>query len=144
MQIRFSFQVRMAMQVAICIAKEVEHLLGIQNYTAHIQLGNDVPMPAERGQETCQPVLLSVGGRTTFRFEGGTVVRVELVDVGGEYPNGRHCEQWEVVRAEARYYPRNLALEKAGKKISRRFNGADLQRLQQVPGWGWYHPHVAV
>lgn len=110
MKVYFNFRTRQAMQVAMAVAEELE-----------------------RGT---RPVLLSIKN-TTFRFEGGAVIKVYLS--GGKYiENGNPpIEEWMVTHCEVRYYPRETDYRKKREEVW------DAKRLLalKTTRW-WWHPHV--
>ena len=107
MKIQFSHEVRSAMSVATAVAEEI--------------------------QNGRRPVLLSISG-TTFRFEGGVVVRVNMVDLDQFAECWRdHYQQWVVTDCEVRR-------PAGGEKVVECW---DWVRLLELKGKRpWWHPHV--
>lgn len=121
MKVQFSFQVRQAMTVATAVAEEVENNSQLEKKFC------------EKRYEL-RPVLLSVSGMT-FRFEGGTVVKVHLVDLNEE--RTKLPQEWVVTHVEIRY--RTLSLYD-GDQISETWGADKLDRLKEIRPW--YHPNV--
>jgi len=120
MKIKFPFETRQAMQVATAIAasRTGDHrsvLLGIYG-------GGSNPT-------------------TTFRFEGGLVVKVCLSDVGefnGQGPWRRYCQCFVVTSAQVITW----AYEEGERVRASEVWGPDrLRELRESPV-GWWHPHV--
>ena len=111
-QVEFPFQIRMAANVAYAVAEDLENGF--------------------------RPELLSISGVTpTFRFQGGVVVRVNMIDLDTFTESWRtpHSQDWIVTSVEVRYYPKNSA-----EKVSEAW-GAD--RLSELKARRpWYHPRV--
>lgn len=123
MKIQFSFKVRQAMQVACVVAEEIAN---------NPALGG---LPSATAKNGIRPVLLSISG-TTFRFEGGTVVRVHLV--GGREDG---TEGYGVTRVDIRYRPhQEYAVSLSDEKVSETW-GADKLLVLKEARW-WWHPHV--
>lgn len=116
----FSFQERQALQVATAVAEDVEN---------NSQIGWEF---CEKRYEF-RPVLLSVSG-TTIRFEGGTVIKVHLVDLNEKSKGPR---DWVVTHVEIRYRPLSL---NGGDKISETWGADKLSKLKGCRPWG--HPNV--
>jgi len=128
MKTQFSFQIRQAMQVAIAVAEEV------QNNTRGRSFG-------ERQEREVRPVLLSIRGTVpTFHFEGGTVVKVQMVDLDQFTESWRtpHIQNWVVTHCEVRYYRRDTHAK--GEKISEVWEADKLSVLKKSRPWGL--PHV--
>lgn len=117
----FSFQERQALQVATAVAEEVEN---------NSQLGWGF---CEKRYEF-RPVLLSVSGMT-FRFEGGIVVKVHLVDLNEK--NKRLPCEFVVTHVEIRFRP--LSLD-GSDKISETWGADKLSKLKERRPW--WHPNV--
>ena len=112
-QVNFPFQVRQATNVAYAVAEEV---------------GNGL-----------RPELLSIAGATpTFRFQGGTVVGVNMVDLDTFTESWRtpHSQDWVVLSVEVRYYAHHTDSE----KISEVWEAEKLSELKTRRPW--YHPRV--
>ena len=130
MKTQFSFQTRQAMQVALAIAEEID------NNTKHGR-----PFGERREQEV-RPVLLSIQG-TTFRFEGGTVVRVNMIDCDQFTESWRtpHSQDWVVTHADVRYLLYHPGTHTPVEdKTSEVWGAEKLLELKEVRSW--WHPHV--
>jgi len=126
MKARFDFWTRQAAGVASAVAEEIE------NNTAY---GRCIGEP--HPEVGIRPVMLSITG-TTFRFEGGIVVKVHLVDVGRFSP-----ADYRVSGVDIRYYrmnPHNLRpVEGEGKRTE----VWGVEKLLALKGYRpWWHPHV--
>lgn len=129
MKAQFSFKTRQAMAVATAVAEEIEN------------------NPAYSGSPTAtnavRPTLLSICG-TTFRFEGGTVINVHMVDMDTFTTESwctPHMQDWVVTHADVRYRPyRPYADSPLGDKISQTWEANKLSDLKTRRPW--YHPHV--
>ena len=132
MKTQFSFKVRQAMQVASAVAEEVD------NNTKHGHLFG------ERREHEVRPVLLSIQG-TTFRFEGGTVVKVNMIDCDQFTESWRtpHVQDWIVTHVEVRYFPyRPGTYSPIEEKTSEVWEAEKLLKLKEVRPW--WHPHVVI
>ena len=130
MKTQFSFKVRQAMQVASAVAEEID------NNTKHGRLFG------ERCEQEVRPVLLSIQG-TTFRFEGGTVVKVNMIDCDQFTESWRtpHSQDWVVTHADVRYLPYHPGTYTPVEDKTSEVWGADkLLALKEVRPW--WHPHV--
>lgn len=108
-RMNFSFKTRMAMQVAFSVAEEIVCMDGGWR----------------------RPVLLSVRSNgLCFHFEGGTVVKVHLLEVG------EYAEEYVVTHVDVRYY----AGKRSEGKISEIWEAEKLLELKERR-W-WWHPHV--
>lgn len=111
MKIYFSYETRCAFSVATAVAEEIQ---------GH------------------RPVMLSVSGNT-FRFEGGIVVKVNMIDLDQftEVWRTPHTQQWVVTHCDVRY---PVVETETGEKVSETW---DWDRLTELKGRRpWYHPHV--
>jgi len=127
------------MQVAMAVAEEIENNAW-RGY-------HDFGIWRERHEEV-RPVLLSLQG-TTFRFEGGTVVKVNMVDLSKFQESWRtpKMEEWVVTQITVRYYPvdstsREMVLRgrRSGQKVEEIWGHDELMALKKVRPW--HHPHV--
>lgn len=120
MKVRFSFQIRQAMQVAFAVAEEVEN-----NTSKSYPFG-------QRREHESRPALLSIRGVVpTFHFEGSLVVKVHMVDLDKFTESWRtpHFANWVVTHVEVRYC-----------NTSETWEANKLLQLKQVRPW--HHPHV--
>lgn len=109
MKISFSYETRCAFSVATAVAEDI---LGFR------------------------PVALSINANT-FRFEGGIVVKVSLVDLGQftEVWRTPKFQQWVVTHCNVRY--------PSGTETSKISEIWDHTRLSELKARrSWYHPHV--
>lgn len=113
MKVSFPFEIRQAMQVAMAVARS-------------------------RGDRN--PCLLGIRGVVpTFHFEGGLVVKVNLLDVGGF--NGqrrRYQEEYMVSSVEVRYW--GAGDTEGVKKVE--VWGPERLRELRASKFGWWHPNV--
>lgn len=110
-KIQFPFKTRQGLAVATAIAKYVTGL---------------------------NPTLLSIVDNV-FRFEGGTVVHVELTDIGTAIINNHRVQEFVVTAASARYYNSS---DSGSEKSVWDFGPDDLNKIKKG-NFGWHHPHVA-
>lgn len=118
MKVFFDFVARQGLQVASALAEEIE---------------NKLQHPDRNFKVFSRPVLLSVKD-SEFRFEGGTVINVELYNVGEER------EDWVVYRAKARYYVYDPNWNRSEEKTVKVWEADNLVQLKETRHW--YHPHV--
>ncbi len=111
MKIRFSYETRCSMSVATAVAEEIQGF---------------------------RPTLLSISG-TTFRFEGGVVIKVNMIDLDKFTEEWRtpHSQQWVVTHCDVKY---PIAGTETGEKISETWDWDRLVELKSRRPW--YHPHV--
>jgi len=125
---QFSFQTRMGMQVGTAVAEEIQN--------------NPEYAGSPTATNVVRPVLLSFSG-TTFRFEGGIVVKVNMIDLDQFTESWRtpHCEDWVVTHVDVRYRPfKSYADNPTDEKTSEVWGAEKLLALKEVRPW--YHPHV--
>lgn len=129
MKVNFNFETRQSMQVAIAIAEEIE------NNTAY---GREF---CARCEHEKRPVLLSVKGNT-FRFEGGTVVKVNLIELSQFDESWRNDpEAWVVTHASVRFYERDSScFSVSDQKVEQMWDHKKLSALKEARPW--WHPHV--
>jgi len=132
----FCFKVRMAMQVAMAVAEEVE------NNTC---FGREFGL---RGEEETRPVLLGYDApqsknEVVFRFEGGIVVRIYMFDTDklNESWRSPHTENWVVYQADIRYYAHNpeSCIRLSSHKVVETWDD-ELEQLKEIRSW--WHPDV--
>ena len=130
-KIKFSFAVRQAMQVAMAIAEEVE------NNTAH---GRE--FGTRRNRET-RPVLLSINDNT-FRFEGGIVVKPNMIELSQFNECWRDApEEWVVTHATIRFYELDGDYNRiSDQKVEQIWDAKKLLALKDARPW--WHPHVVM
>jgi len=111
------FKIRMAMQVAMALAEELN-----PHFRPVLMGVNEAVVEAERPRIE----------RTTLRFEGGTVIKVDMVNL-----NGGHPEEWVVVSAELEYHPE---CSTSNEKTFECWGPEELLELKvRRP---WWHPDV--
>lgn len=137
LNIQFSFKIRQAMQVAYSVATKIHSQVTELSYGTELKriLNTQVLLKIKEHKDGA-----------TFRFEGGTVVRVHMHDCGPENRvsyNDPLIEDWWVVSVDIRYYSRlaHHQGEDVGKKSSGCFGFTALKKLRDSE-FGWYHPHV--
>jgi len=145
-KVQFNFEIRQAMQVATAVAEEV------LNNTVY---GNDFDTIPGDG---IRPVLLSVAGpthselgnpertvsATTFRFEGGVVVTINMIDMDQFTESWRtsHTQNFVVTSASIRFYaldPESCS-RIADTKEEQTWSAEKLAALNIRRSW--WHPHV--
>lgn len=120
MKVRFPFVTRQGMAVALAVAEEVENNLAWGH-------------PFGEVRQDVRPELLSISGNT-FRFVGGVVVNVGLINKGGQH------EDWLVPFVVVRYYRRDAAGSPQGDKVKEVWAHEKLLELKKKR-W-WHHPHI--
>ncbi len=114
MNIQFSFQIRMAMRVAIAIAEHV---------------GDP------------RPTLLSIQNGT-FRFERGIVVKPEMIELSQFNESWRkEPQEWVVTSATVRHYELDREGERiSDQKVEEIWDHTRLLEVKQAHFW--HHPRV--
>ena len=130
----YPFFVRQAMQVANAVAEEIENnLVWGRCFLNEEGFGS---------RPSCLTVDAKVNGdRATVKahYEGGTVVKVTLLDLEEEY----RPEDWWVEKVTCRY--RILEdYSPAPEKTERDFSLKEISALREHKTKGWYHPHVLI
>ncbi|MBI4138463.1 MAG: hypothetical protein HY482_02660 [Candidatus Wildermuthbacteria bacterium] len=85
-----------------------------------------------------RPDLLSIGGEIpTFRFQGGVVVKVYMVNLDQFTESWRtpHSKDFVVTHCEVRYYPRWVAGYPDGNKVSEVWGAEKLLDLKTRRQW---------
>lgn len=120
MKVQFRFEDRQAMQVAVAIAEEIQN---------NIALGRQF---GTRREHESRPVLLSING-DCYRFEGGIVVKVNLIELSQQ--------EWVVTHATVRFYELDKSFSRVSdQKVEQVWDHDKLLSLKEVRPW--WRPQV--
>ena len=129
----FSFKVRQATLVAYTVAAEVNENTRFPNRAF-----------GQRHEVEILPSLESINDSTNgtiFRYVGGTVVIVRMIDLG-QFTIPTSGQYWCVTNVDIRYFAVDeYYVPLSGKKRSETWDHNKLAKLQEVRHW-WHHPDV--